>query len=266
MQIKVMSYNTWLGNNIERLVKHIADVNPDIAGLQEIMENYPNDGDPCTAKVIIDRLSEKYKLSYYLSYFPAFVSDRHPTKRSIGSATISKFNILKSTVHHLSTLEMYLNRHATIHPRDAEPRIAIETLVQTGERSIRIFNVHLGVSCNHDATKYSDIQFQNLLVLLGDGKNTILMGDFNNTLENPYMQQLEKLMINTDKVQKPTWPFLLASKIEHHEVYGNKIPDEDLLTHRIDQIYVGKDLDTINFTLGNSRASDHKSLIAELVL
>jgi endonuclease/exonuclease/phosphatase family metal-dependent hydrolase len=161
-------------------------------------------------------------------------------------------------------MEMYLNRLASTHPRDAEPRIAIETLIQIESKKVRVFNVHLGVSINRDATEYSNIQFKYLLRLLGKGENTVLMGDFNNTLENPHMQELERLMVNTDKKQEPTWPYLLASKIEHHEIYGKKIPNETLLTHRIDQIYVGSDIKVKSFTLGDSKASDHRSLTAEL--
>lgn len=264
MQLKVMCYNTWLGNNIKGIAKHIANVNPDVVGLQEIMEDYPNNGNPCTAFTLNDILQKKYHRKYFLSYFPAFESDRHTSKRTIGNAVLSKSPFTKSQVHVLSSLEAYLKRSSETTPRDAEPRVAIETSIKVGRKTLCVINVHMGVSENLGPTKYRDTQFNNLLKLIGDGNDAILMGDFNATPDSSYIKQVEQKMTNTDKYQNPTWPFLQESLTHHHACYGKCVKDIPLLTHRIDQIFVGKGLETVSFKLGKSKASDHRSLIANI--
>ena len=264
MQLKVMCYNTWLCNNIKGIAKHIANINPDVVGLQEIMENYPNNGDPCTAFTLNGILRKRHHKEYFLSYFPAFVSDRHTSKRIIGDAILSRFPPIKSQSLFLSSPEMYFSRLPTTPPRDAEPRIAVEILLKLDGKTLRFINVHLGVSENRTPTQYTRIQVTNLLKLIGNGNNTILMGDFNITPDTSYIKQIEQIMTNTDKQQKPTWAYLNESTVEHYGVYGKSVKDIPLLTHRIDQIFVGKGLETVSFKLGKSKASDHRSLIANI--
>ncbi len=263
MQIKVMSYNTWLVKNISGIVDHLAEIVPDIIGLQEIVERYPTSQDPNTAYLMRDKLAER-KQQYHVAYFPAFKSDRHPIKYIIGNAILSKYPILGANVYFLSDLDMYKNRDSTTHPRDAEPRIAIEAMIEIDGKTIRVINTHLGVSENLKPTKFTDTQMDRLMDLIGDGKNTILMGDFNATPDSKYIERISHVLRNTDPKQLPTWPLLKEAAQLHKARYGVIEEEPQLLTHRLDQIFVSRKIKTKKFILGESTASDHKSLLAVL--
>jgi len=258
-----MSWNTWLGQNINGIVDHISQISPDIVGLQEIVEGYPSSQSPNTAYSICEQLTARGQ-NYYVIYFPAFESDRHPTRHKIGNAILSRYPIKKPKPHFLSDLEMYLHREATTPPRDAEPRIAIEAQIEVGSKTIRVINTHLGVSEEFKPTEYTDVQMERLMDLIGTGKNTVLMGDFNATPGSEYIARISRVLQNTDTEQLATWPVIFEGAKMHVERYGSHDRTPLLLTHRLDQIFIGGGVEVKGFTLGESKASDHKSLIAVL--
>lgn len=159
---------------------------------------------------------------------------------------------------------MYKNRDSVTVPRDAEPRTAVEVRIKMSEWSIRVIDTHLGVSEGLKPTKYTDVQMERLMRLIGEGRDTILMGDFNATPESEYIRRIGAVLNNTDREQDPTWPVLRRGIQVHQERYGGNESEAPLLTHRIDQIFVGEGIQMVDFYLGDSAASDHKSLIAML--
>jgi endonuclease/exonuclease/phosphatase family metal-dependent hydrolase len=263
MQIKVMSWNTFLGYDIDGVVSHINKEDPDIIGLQEIVEGYPTSKIPNTARLIKDKLSKKGRI-YEMVYFPAFKSDRHETRHEIGNAVLSRFPIRKKERHFLSDLEMYERRGVDTPARDAEPRIAVVVEIQMDNKRFRVINTHLGVSKDLKPTKYTDVQMERLMGLIGEGKDTVLIGDFNATPESEYIKRISGVMRNTDTEQQPTWPLLRKGIKVHQKRYGGVKREVSLLTHRIDQIFVGKGIQVVGSYLGDSKASDHKPLLAIL--
>jgi endonuclease/exonuclease/phosphatase family metal-dependent hydrolase len=319
MKIKVMSWNINGGKDLDGICRHIAEENPDVLGLQEVVANYlgPKQGHELdTAIQIHEKLKMEYGIEYNFPFFnEAFISDRHVTRHMYGNVILSR---LPSAVYShwrfgknwdiaLSSEEEYLDRPLGTVPRDAEPRMAnvqtystkinpegallpagaLDTLsyeVTRGkpdiEDDLRVVDVHLACSEKFEPTMYTKIQMPNLMELIGDGKRTILMGDFNMDFynsENPevqeYRAQLESVMKNTDPEQKPTWSLSKDSVQHHHEAYhsrgkegeGGQEYEPQLLTHRLDQIWFGEGINLVegSFHLGESMASDHKSLICE---
>ncbi|MFC1600497.1 endonuclease/exonuclease/phosphatase family protein [Patescibacteria group bacterium] len=263
MQIKVMSWNTFLGHDIGGVIRHIHKENPGVIGLQEIVKGHPNTQGQNSVDLIRKGLS-KMGRKHNVVYYPAFKSDRHSTRHEIGNAILSRFVVEKKSVHFLSDLEMYKNRDIDTVPRDAEPRIAVEVSIKVDTRSIRVIDTHLGVSEGLKPTKYTDVQMERLMGLIGEGKDTILMGDFNATPESEYIRRISGVMRNSDTDKKPTWPVLRRGIKAHQEKYEGVKRERSLLTHRIDQIFIGEGIQVVDFYLGDSLASDHKSLVAIL--
>jgi endonuclease/exonuclease/phosphatase family metal-dependent hydrolase len=260
-----MCWNIWQGKNIDGVISHIHRVNPDIIGLQEITQAYPQKTSLNTAKYIGHKLKEMGQ-KFYLANFFAFKSDRHPTKYQIGNAILSRYPLMKKRVYFLSSLKMYLERGPKTASADAEPRIAVEAYLKINRHHIRVINTHLGVSKNLKPTRYTGIQMTKLMTLIGNGKNTILMGDFNLVAQSKYIKRIDSVLRNTDAQQLPTWPLIKKASQMHAQRYGLKIAKPSLLTHRIDQIFASQQMGVKKFFLGHSLASDHKSLIAVLEL
>ncbi len=221
-----------MGKNVDGLVDGIAQTSPDILGLQEIVEDHPNTNNLNSAYLLQKQLREK-SIEYEAAYFPAFKSDRHVTHHEIGNAILSKFPISKAEAHFLSDLEMYHNRGLTP-ARDAEP------------------------------TEFTKIQTRELLRIIGTGKDTILLGDFNVIPECETIKEISRVLRNTDPEQQPTWPTVAEAGRCHQERYGVSEAEPKLLTHRLDQIFVGPGIEAVDFSLGESLASDHKSLVTIL--
>lgn len=97
MQIKVISWNTFLGHDVDGVVEHIYEEGPDIVGLQEIVVGHANTQGKNSAYQIRDELSRKGSL-YEVVYYPAFKSDRHQPQHELGNAVLSRFPIEKKTL------------------------------------------------------------------------------------------------------------------------------------------------------------------------
>ncbi len=319
MKITVMSWNIAMGKDMDGIVKHIAEVKPDILGLQEVTFNHPNAITSSRLKldsgtVIADKLKRDFNLRYNISsQLAAFEkSDRHETKHGLGNMIFVKNELLSNQLTgpsippselDLFTEEEYREYRQRYPARDAEPRSAVHFAFfnhpknelsydswdgsdveftpgvyppEMQDKLINVFCVHLGVSEEFIPTEITEKQMQSLMKLIGDGKRTILMGDFNIDFRTEegrrYKEGVEKVMKNVDLEQKPTWSQWTESVTHHWRAYhgggrereGVSESEPKLLTHRLDQIFVGEGVEVLSFRLGESNASDHKSLIVEL--
>jgi len=230
MKLKLLSWNTWHGNHIKKIVDFLDDHRPDIIGLQEVIEK---DGSNTAAEIAC-------QLNYNFVYFRAI--DKFGTDPAQGNAILTKFPIEKSERHFLSDMSTYRGTAET------EPRIAVGVKIMVNNEPLSVFTVHLAYSNGFQQSEMRDLQVDNLLKLISQSR-TILMGDFNSGPTSTCVEKITGVMSNTDSVlTKPTWtiyPF-------DHEGF-----QETELRHRLDYIFVSKDIVVENFSIPFSKGSDH---------
>lgn len=237
MKIKVVSWNIWQGNRLDEIISFLKDSNADIIGLQEVVER---DGTN-TAAIIANELG--LQCVYYRSI------DKTRLGVPQGNAILSKFSLLNSEVHYLSNVNIYKGTAET------EPRIAVEVKIKIGFKTLYVLTTHLAYSPEFKSSETRNIQIDNLIRRL-HSTNTILMGDFNSHPDSINISNINRILVNTDNdLSKPTWT------IYPFEYEGFK---EDSLRHRLDYIFVSKDIKVDAFLVEDSKGSDHLPVSAVL--
>ncbi len=237
MTLKLLSWNIWQGQHLSEIIDFLKTADADIIGLQEVSERDSSN----TAAVIA------HKLGYNFVYYRAI--DKTRLGYPQGNAILTKFPILKSKCNFLSDLNLYKNT------AESEPRIAVEAEININGKSLTVFTVHLAYSHKFQSSKMRDLQVDNLIKLLPN-KQTMVLGDFNSHPDSSYMNKLNNHLQNTDAdLTQPTWT------IYPFDYEGFK---ETELKHRLDYIFVTKDIEVLDFEVGKSRGSDHLPIITTI--
>lgn len=250
MQIKVLSWNIWKGKDLSGVIEFLQNSNADIISLQEVLEKDSENPDLIgkngrmnMAKLIAG------ELKYDCIYCKVFTTDRHKEIYDIGNAILSKHKIEKSACFELSGLKDYKKSSET------EPRGMTWADITIGNRTLKTLNTHLAYS--HELKPFNLRQNQiNKLLEQIDTKNTILFGDFNTTPHNGELDEILKVLQNTDPDPvKPTWS-VYPTNYKGFIING--------LEYRIDNIFVSRDIKVKKFKIENSHSSDHLPISAIL--
>jgi endonuclease/exonuclease/phosphatase family metal-dependent hydrolase len=225
--MKIMTWNIWGGKNLPEVTLEIKKENPDIVGLQEVKGI---DGKNSAEIIASD-------LGYFVFYCKSFTTDRHTPSYDLGNAILSKIPFTTTACHFLSTQKEYEGSAMT------EPRTAAEVNIQGSD--ITFITTHLGYSKTFEDSELRLKQLS-LLLQICAGRKCVLMGDFNSTPDTKTVKTLEEYFENTDLV-KDISSFTDFKEKEHPR-------------YRIDYIFVSKEITTSNFTIGESKASDHNPL------
>lgn len=234
-----MSWNIWKGKFLEKVIEQIQQENPDIVCLQEVIEQ-EKDGEKIN---IAQQIASK--LGYEFVYCKAFHTDRHTPSYDIGDAILSKFPILSSSCHFLSSLDEYKDSAVT------EPRTAVKIEVKTDSQTLTIITCHLGYSEKFQETDIRNTQLDRLLTLIPK-TSAILTGDFNSQPDSRVLRILNNSLVNTDRDQ--TEYSYTEMKEENHPEY------------RIDYIFITPDIIAKNFQILPTDASDHSPLTVEVTI
>lgn len=209
-------------DHTDDLVKYLYHNDIDILGIQELTRRYQ--------KRLLSKLSKyhivgKFRLRILGHLFPL-------TKYDEANSIISKYEISQTKTIQLSLL--------------GTPRILTKAVIKTKNRQIGIFNTHLEVSKKNLKRKQlskilTEIRKMNI--------ETILMGDFNCTVDDPlfssFIEQLSNMNYKRIPVDEQT-----------HKVRNKAI----------DHIFIPKNwnVDQIEVVKPKNNMSDHKSIIVNL--
>lgn len=238
MQLKVMSWNIWHGKYLDQIIRDIKKINPDIIGLQEVIQSPKIEN---IAKQIADNLS------YEFAYCKAFLTDRHTPSYEQGNAILSKYKLVKSECYFLSDPKFYKKDTET------EPRVAIKTEVQINNKLLSVVTTQLAHTHNFEDSEIRQLQVKNLLKLV-PSRGAVLMGDFNSLPDKDEVKKVTQTLKDADSFSNPTW--CVYPKESECGRRG--------LKYRIDYIFVGKDIEVKEFKIGDSKASDHLPIFALL--
>ena len=229
MQIKVLSWNIWIDNYFSEVKKFLKSANADIIGLQEVLPNDPN-------RDVVGFLENHG----YKSVFSPFEHHWGTNVYYDGPAIFTKFPIIK-------TEKIVLSKK--------DSRIAVRADIKVGNKTLHVFSTHL-IHTHQQPSKVQEEQARTLLKNL-PAENTIVMGDFNATPQSSTIQNIKKVLVDSNPSSKPTW-----------SVYpeGCLVCNPQEVNIRFDYIFTTKDLKTSSFKVENSKGSDHLPISVNLEL
>lgn len=235
--MRIMSFNTESCTNYHKRVrdfdimaKTIRDCDPDIVGLNEIRDKGTHPEFDNQTKI----LSEKTGLA---NHFFAKAIDvlSCGENNPYGNAMLSKYKIVEANVIPVPDPPQE-NRKGT---RTYESRCLLKAKLENG---LTVLVIHFGLN---DEEKENAVK--TVLENLEDEK-CILMGDFNTTPDEHYLDPIRERMKDTASVfteEKLSWP-------------------SDNPNIKIDYIFVSKDIEVISADIPPIDASDHRPHIADI--
>lgn len=228
-QLKIASWNIFGGKDLKGVIELLKGLDADVIGLQEVLQEV--DGTNNTAKMIADALgySFVYETTKVLTPKKSYVLTQLEIERDMqwGNAIVSRYPISRSEPHILS---------------DVRKRIALEAEIDFENQDIHVFSTHLVAYGASETSEVQLVQAKCLAKLIPE-ERAIVVGDFNAVAESDVMQEIQNSMVNTEAS--------LAPLPTHEE-------------HRIDYIFITKDLKTLASGTIESSASDHLPIWATI--
>ncbi len=164
-------------------------------------------------------------------YIPGYAPDDMRTIK-FGPAILSKHKIVSSKVIKLT---------------EEDNKLIITADIEVGDKILHIFSVHLNHT-HQTQSELQDLQAKNLIEL-AKGENTMVMGDFNSLPETSVIQIMRNSFADSEiSPPTPTW-----------SVYKNgcTVCLIDEVKHKLDYVFTSKDMKADQFTVYDSKASDH---------
>lgn len=233
MKIKVISWNIWGGKYLDKVISFLKEADADIIALQEIIED--DDGGN-TALTISKALGYECVFDFDLRMSSKWSGPERTEEKiiSVGNAILSRHEIISSMIHRLS-----------------KNNTAVQADIQIGSSILHVCSIHLKHQHVENPDSKNDIrqkeQVDALLKVL-PRESTIVMGDFN-SLQGTYpILEMKKSFSDSEKgISSPTW---MVYK-EGCDVCPPK------LEYKFDYIFISKEIKTVSFSVGDSKASDH---------
>jgi endonuclease/exonuclease/phosphatase family metal-dependent hydrolase len=224
MILKVTSWNIWFGKHYHDIAKHLKNVDADVIGLQEVIQDL--DGKHNTAENIAK------ELGYHWKYEETVQFPYEGRTISWGNAILSKHKILNTKLHDLT--------------KGDERKTALEATLEIADKQLTIVSTHF----THTHQQASEVQEHEAKSLLSVVPNelAIVMGDFNALPDSKTIQIITERLHHTDKQLDPSWCMYID---------GCEVCRIDQLTHRLDYIFATNDLKVHSFETDYSKGSDH---------
>ena len=274
--MRVVTYNIhgWRDQdgqpNLARVTRVLADLAPDVVGLNEVFHPDSREGEPSSLEALAQALDMHFVFGPCLRW-PA---TQELPARSYGNALLSRWPILASAAHHLTG------------PPDKEQRGLLEARLHLpGDRPFTVYVTHL----DHTDEAARVAQFRSLRAWTGRDRNRphILMGDFNaispwDFQDNPEALEEVARHPKVGHVAPPDGPQLIplvekAGYVDAYRLVGAPgqasvmLPgEEDAPALRIDYIWVSQPLaqHVTSAQIGRQppapEASDHWPVLVEL--
>jgi len=235
MRLKVLSWNIWIGGDLEGVVKYIRKSGVHIVGLQEVVpERTPN-------------VIEAIEALGYHSVFSTALEVRHDGK-NMGNAIFSKYPIRNERTHILSE-----SNPEKIGSAEGERRIAVQADIQCGGTILSIFTTHLAHT-HQKSSLTQTMQAKNLIKLVPKERG-IVMGDFNAVPGSETIEIMKRTLVDTDPTSQPTWSMYPE---------GCDVCNPQSVNTRLDYMFTTPDLKVLSSRVEHSKASDHLPISAEI--
>lgn len=225
MHVKILSWNIWIDGHFDEIKEFLQKSDADIIALQEVQDN------DSTRQII------PYLTSLGYQYIFDTITETWDGKVwKFGPAIFSTYPILSPKTYVLSK---------------ENKRIVVGADIQIGDKILHVFSTHL----SHTHQQNSDAQKAQAVELLQHVPNdmSIVMGDFNATPESTTIQEMKKVLQDTDANNLPTW------SVYPEGCFGCRPQKIDT---RLDYIFTTKDIRVHSYAVEHAKASDHLPISA----
>ncbi len=247
MNLKILQWNVFYKEDVDKIVAEIKRIDPDIVCAQELIQHLSKTPQIDTAKEIAE------KLNYEYVYQTANTWTGRDVKEAQGNAIFSKHPILSSSYHFLQPLNS--------NPPDAEHegRVYLEVNIAVHDTELQIGTTHLSYSHKFQITDHRKKEINNLLEILTKKKQKyVFTADLNSTPDSYTITEILKIQ----DVKNPgpdfgenTWT---TKPFDYH---GFK---EDALRWRLDYVFTTQDLNVIDSKIIATDVSDHLPILLEI--
>lgn len=223
MQIKILSWNIWYDGHFDEISKFLAEFDADILGLQEIVPDDPTR----------DTVGFLKTLGYQHVFAPVLTIKKDG--RTMSNAVFSKYPIVSNETHWLS---------------ETDSRNALQADIKAGETTLHIFSTHL-LHTHQQSSEIQELQARNLIKVL-PLDHVIVMGDFNATPDSTAIQEMRKVMVDSNYASIPTLNANLfdCSKCDPQAIHNTCL----------DYIFTTNDIKINSLKVHDPAGSDHLAI------
>lgn len=240
--LRVMTYNIQAGGgNLDSIAEVIRSSGATLVALQEVDVHWDK------RSGFADQATElATKLSLQVRFAPIYRlpgADANSPPREYGVALLSRYPIVAFTNHAITRLSTQ-GKNASPTPMPG----FLEATIDVRGRRVRVFNTHLDYRGNATVRRQ---QVSESLEIIGDSATPILMfGDLNAVPVSPELQPLFARL-------RDGWPDTAADGFTYPAVRP---------VRRIDYVLASNHFRVIYARVPDSRASDHRPVIMDLVM
>jgi endonuclease/exonuclease/phosphatase family metal-dependent hydrolase len=225
--VKFLQWNVWCMEEPARITTTLAEIDPDIACLQEVTP----------------------ELHARLSGYHCFWNDR-----TCGNAILSRFPIIATSLHMLQEPDPakdpddFSNYH----------RACIEATLELGARKLFVASTHLSYTHRFEDTPAKRIEADKLVSLVKDRPdNFILSGDFNALPRSYGIERILRRLKNAGPdLSEPTW----TTKPFNYRGFQASAPPK----WRLDYCFATADVSIRSAAIVGTPTSDHLPILVHL--
>lgn len=186
-------------------------------------------------------------LGFYYVYAPSIETDGNGARRQYGNCIISRFPIIQYQKYFLSPNVCWDGKDA-----ETEPRTLLATSIKVSDKILCFMTTHLAYSREFVTTDVKMKQIKTIARIIRKNEDypLVLLGDFNSLLGSQEIKEIEKYLVNTDKVEEnKTWT------MRDFDFQGWEVPKG--LKYKIDYVFLSKNIKYENLEIPETNISDH---------
>ncbi len=230
MKLKVLSWNIWQGVYLDEVISFLKDYDADIIALQEVSNDDRN---------ITQKIASELGCTYVTAFDMELPMKYVPTNIRSEADSISYGSVILTKHEIISGGSVLLTAE--------DNRTIAKATIKVADKNITVFGLHLKHTHQEDSPLQNQ-QANNLLKFVPQA-SAIIMGDFNALPESYPIKSISHTLQNAEKgLQTPTWSMYKD---------GCSVCQEDKLIHKLDYIFVTKDIAVTEYKVGQSTGADH---------
>ena len=244
MKLKILQWNIWYKEDIDKIVEEIKRSQADVITAQEFIQHSATDLD--TAKYIADKLGFNY------FYHTADTWSGREEKEAQGNAIFSRFPITETSHVYISP-----PKH---NPENAleEGRIYVETTLDVKGEPLVAGTTHLSFTPGFEITEQRKKEADNLINIIKNKKTNYIFGaDLNAGPDSYVIKEFEKQLSNVGPDYREKT--FANQPFDYYGMY--QVED---LEWRLDYLFASDDIKVTNAQIMETEYSDHLPILAEI--
>lgn len=246
MLVRLLQWNVWYLEELDRIARQVEELSPDILCLQEL----------CTNSSVNPGVSTGHELAARLG-LRSFIQTAQTwtgwNKDSQENGILSRFPLER-------TASVFIREPGARESRDfsQEGRVYLEADLNIDGHKLTVGTTHLSYSHGFKRTEARSAEYARLLSLLKARKGFVFTGDLNSPPDSEIVQELSTRYVNCGpSFSACTWttkPFECSGFVETG------------LNWRLDYVFASSDIKVVSSRIVETQVSDHLPILTELEL